>query len=117
MGIMKDDIFKATVKKHAIKVFVLKFLAEDANLLREEWFMEIENKFIKIYKIGLRFGQIFLFVLSILWLIPFIPLSKLFCCKLSLNFLIILLSSILCMAFTTSFPFSTFSRSFSPLAY
>ena len=36
MGIMKDDIFKATVKKHAIKVFVLKFLAEDANLLREE---------------------------------------------------------------------------------
>lgn len=36
MGIMKDDIFKATVKKHAIKVFVLKFLAEDVNLLREE---------------------------------------------------------------------------------
>jgi hypothetical protein len=35
VGIMKDDIFKETVKRHSIKVYVLKFLAADVNL-REE---------------------------------------------------------------------------------
>lgn len=38
LGVMKDDVIKATVKKHAIKVYVLKFLDAGAkgNLMVEE---------------------------------------------------------------------------------